>query len=305
MEKHILLLILLILVQVSISVTSSNETDQEALLAFQNLITSPSHFLANNWTKNTSFCSWFGVTCSSKSQKVGSLVLPNLQLQGEISPSLSNLSFLRELNLGNNLLHGHIPNGLGHLPRLLVIDIQNNQLQGSIPTSLFQHQRVRFIRLAFNKLGGELWKGPCLSGNRINGDIPKEIGNLNQLAKEDLPNLKELLLEHNQLVGEIPPYITNASKLEILGLEVNFFSGTIPTNLGNLRELRELFLFGNQLTNEPREHELRFLNSLVDCIIPKSLETLIYLKDINVSFNDLEGGIPRGGVFANSTPQSF
>ncbi|KAH0682215.1 hypothetical protein KY289_019967 [Solanum tuberosum] len=39
--------------------------------------------------------------------------------------------------------------------------------------------------------------------------------------------------------------------------------------------------------------------------IPKSLEKLYYLKSINVSFNDLEGEIPSGGVFANSTLQSF
>ena len=39
--------------------------------------------------------------------------------------------------------------------------------------------------------------------------------------------------------------------------------------------------------------------------IPQSLEKLSYLKSINVSFNDLEGEIPSGGVFANSTLQSF
>ncbi|MCD7450578.1 hypothetical protein HAX54_007231 [Datura stramonium] len=141
MKKPIFLLILLFVVQyysISISVASSNETDQEALLAFRNLVTSRIHFLANNWTKNTSFCSWFGVTCSSRRQRVVALALPDLQLQGTISPSLANLSFLSVLNLGNNNFHGGIPYGIGHLPRLRVIDVQNNQLQGSIPTSLLE-----------------------------------------------------------------------------------------------------------------------------------------------------------------------
>ncbi|KAG5575143.1 hypothetical protein H5410_055277, partial [Solanum commersonii] len=89
----------------------------------------------------------------------------------------------------NNFLHGGILYGIGHLPRLRVIDIQNNQLQGSIPASLFQNPRVEVISLAFNKLGGEM--------NRVSGNIPKEIGNLSQLLK-----------------GEIPLFITNASKLE-------------------------------------------------------------------------------------------
>ncbi|KAF3683873.1 putative arginine decarboxylase-like [Capsicum annuum] len=45
--------------------------------------------------------------------------------------------------------------------------------------------------------------------------------------------------------------------------------------------------------------------SIAPGTIPKLLEKLSYLKSINVSFNDLEGEIPNGGVFANSTLQSF
>ncbi|XP_016454974.2 uncharacterized protein LOC107779138 isoform X1 [Nicotiana tabacum] len=506
MEKHIFLLILFFIFQyysISISAATSNETDHEALLAFQNLVTSPSHFLAKYWTRNTSFCSWFGVTCSTKRQRVVALTLPNLHLQGKISPSLANLSFLRELNLANNNFHGSIPYGIGQLPRLRLIDIQNNQLQGSIPTSLLQHHRVEVISLAFNKLSGEMWKGPwyvpelrvldltnnsltgiipptignatrllnfSLSGNGINGNIPKEIGNLSQLTELSLtdnqltgfipatmfnissllaihlrnnslsgplllgegnilsnlkflsvshnqisghipsnicqlrelqvlsisfnkiigeipknigclakleeiyigdnpisgtipaslgnistmqylscvnshiegpipsemgklsnlreldfdlnnlngqipkdifnisslefvaftsnklsgripsttglhlPNLKELVLGGNKLEGEIPPHITNASNILHLELTDNFFTGTIPTNLGNLRELQELLLSNNQFTNEQSEQELRFLNSLVDCRMLRTLE---------VSFNPLNGVLPN------------
>ncbi|KAM3234792.1 hypothetical protein P3L10_014828 [Capsicum annuum] len=127
MENHIFLLILLFLVQyysVSGSASSSNETDQQALLVFKDLVTSPSHFLANNWTKNTSFCSWFGVTCSPKRQRVVPLAFPDMQLQGTISSSLVNLSFLSMLNLQNNSFHGGIPYGLGHLPRFNFIGFQ-------------------------------------------------------------------------------------------------------------------------------------------------------------------------------------
>ncbi|PHT54292.1 hypothetical protein CQW23_08754 [Capsicum baccatum] len=386
----------------SFTAAPSNETGQEALLAFQNLITCPNQFLANNWTKNSSFCSWFGVKCSSKWQRVVALALPNLKLQGIISPSLANLSFLRELNLENNFFHGGIPYGLGHLPRLRVIDIQNNQLNGSIPTSLFQHWRVQVISLAFNKLSGEMWKGPwyvpelrvldlrnnsftgiipplvgnatkllnfSLYGNRVSGNIPEELGtipfsmgnistlrklycgnnriagkippelgklsNLRQLnfmfnynligqipgaifnissleivnfsfnnlsgripstTSLHLPNLKELILGVNQIEGEIPSFITNASKLEKLGLNRNFLAGTIPNNLGNLRELRHLLIHTNQLTNEPREHEFRFFNSLADC------RKLQYLQ---VGNNPLNGVLPNSIGNLSSTIQNF
>ncbi|XP_057463224.1 probable LRR receptor-like serine/threonine-protein kinase At3g47570 [Actinidia eriantha] len=39
--------------------------------------------------------------------------------------------------------------------------------------------------------------------------------------------------------------------------------------------------------------------------IPRSLENLLFLRDINVSFNHLHGEIPSGGVFANSSAKSF
>ncbi|KAK4721368.1 hypothetical protein R3W88_011601 [Solanum pinnatisectum] len=484
MEKHIFLLILFFLVKFSISIAASNETDQKALLAFQNLI-SPSHFLAINWTKNTSYCSWFGVTCNPKRQRVVALALLNLQLQGTISPSLANLSFLRVLNLGNNIFHSGIPYGLGHLPRLRVIDIQNNQLNGSTPTSLFQHQRVQVISLAFNELHGEMWKGPwyvpelrvldltnnsltgvippsignatnminfSLFGNRVSSNIPKEIDNLSQLADlslsdnqftgsipailfnissllaihlrnsslsgpllldegnislsfnningkiprnigclaklevlyigrnaisgtipaslgnistmqnldcshsrivvqvpqelgklsnlrllnfehnynligqipeaifnissletiafnsnnlsgripsttgPHLPNLKGLYQGDNHFEGEIPLFIINASKLEILRLAQNFLTGAIPTNLGNLPELCSLLLYHNQLTNEPRDHELRFFNSLADCRI---------LRYLQVGYNPLNGVLPNSIGNLSSTIQKI
>ncbi|PHU16765.1 hypothetical protein BC332_12460 [Capsicum chinense] len=300
-----------------------------------------------------------------------------MQLQGTISSSLANLSFLSVVNLENNSFHGGISFGLGHLTRLRVIDVRNNQLEGSIPTSLFQHQRVQVISLAFNKLGGEMWKGPWfvpLAGNRISGNLPKEIGNLSQISTLTLydnqligtipaslanistlqyvsctrnrlegsippesgklsnlrqlsfghnynligqipeailnissleriavnfnnlsgtlptttglhlPNLEQLFLGGNQLEGEIPLFITNASKLEILEIASNYFTGTFPNNLGNLRELQYLFLYHNQLTNEPRDHELQFFNSLVDC------RMLGYLE---VGHNPLNGVLPN------------
>ncbi|KAJ8564990.1 hypothetical protein K7X08_001450 [Anisodus acutangulus] len=127
----------------------------------------------------------------SKRQRVVVLALPNLQLQGTISPSLANLSFLRELNLGNSSFHGGIPYGLGHLPHLRVIDVQNNQLEGSVPTSLFQHRRVQYISLVFSKFSGEIWKGNRgLCGTHILEVPACAITNPGQQSRSKKPMLK-------------------------------------------------------------------------------------------------------------------
>ncbi|KAH0678655.1 hypothetical protein KY284_019740 [Solanum tuberosum] len=303
MEKHIFLLILLFLIQFSISTAFSNETDQQALLAFQNLITTPNHFLANNWTKTASFCSWFGVTCSSKRQRVVALTLPNLQLQGTISPSLANLSFLSVLNLENNSFHGGIPYGLGHLPRLQVIDFQNNQLQGSIPTSLFQHSRVQIISLAFNKLGDEMWKGPWyvpelrvlnLRNNSLTGIIPPSVGNATKLMN--------FSLSYNRINGNIPKEIGNLSQLAVLSLVDNQVTGSIPTSLFNISSLRSPTLGRNSLSGPLLLDEGIFLSNLerlsltrnqISGRIPSNICQLIQLKILSISSNNITGEIPK------------
>ncbi|GMP36424.1 hypothetical protein CsSME_00008562 [Camellia sinensis var. sinensis] len=43
--------------------SSSNTTDQSALLAFKfGIKFDPTNVLAHNWTTSTSFCNWIGVT---------------------------------------------------------------------------------------------------------------------------------------------------------------------------------------------------------------------------------------------------
>ncbi|MCD9559892.1 hypothetical protein HAX54_018220 [Datura stramonium] len=188
-----------------------------------------------------------------------------------------------------------MPRNIGCLSKLEEFYIGDNPIKGTLPTSLGNISTLR-----------NLYCG----SNRLEGPIPLELGKLSKLRQLTfsnnynliattglhLPNLKQLLFGENQLEGEIPLFITNASKLEILDLQNNFLTGTIPNDLGNLRELRHLFLSHNQLTNEPREHELQFFNSLADCRM---------LRYLQVSSNPLNGVLPNSIGNLSSTIENF
>ncbi|WRX29564.1 Serine-threonine/tyrosine-protein kinase [Theobroma cacao] len=121
-----------------------------------------------------------------------------------------------------------------------------------------------------------------LAENNITGFIPPSIFNistakiiwlaLNRLSGElpsstglRLPNLEGLYLGGNELSGPIPISISNASQLINLHLLNNSFSGFIPDNLRNPRYLKNLDLSHNNLSSNPSSPELSFLSSLTNC----------------------------------------
>ncbi|XP_049354356.1 receptor kinase-like protein Xa21 [Solanum verrucosum] len=128
-----------------------------------------------------------------------------------------------------------------------------------------------------------------------------------------MSGLLYLDMSQNSIEGEVPTDIGGLKAIVALNLSGNHFSGMIPTRLGELLTLQYLDLSNNSFFGQiplffANLISLEILNLSLNSlsgIIPKSLEKLSYLKNINVSFNDLEGEIPSGGVFANSTLQSF
>ncbi|CAN1268590.1 Leucine-rich repeat protein 1 [Linum perenne] len=72
-----------------------------------------------------------------------------------------------------------------------------------------------------------------LEDNKLNGEIPAELGNLKNLIALDLYN--------NRLNGSIPTELGNLKNLVALDLFNNSLSGSIPSSLGsNLQSLKFL-----------------------------------------------------------------
>ncbi|KAL7224449.1 hypothetical protein ACSBR1_025827 [Camellia fascicularis] len=260
---------------VELAICSSNFTDQLALLSFKSSINFDPNNVLSNWTQETNFCGWAGVSCSRRRQRVTALILRGMGLQGTISSHVGNLSFLQVLDLGNNRFHGHLTNEVGRLHRLTSLLLMNNTLEGAIPPDLHRCRMLRHIHLA---------------ENNFNGSIPKELSTL--------PFLRFLALGENMLTGTIPLSFGNTSSLQWLGLALNNIHGRIPTELGQLPNLQIISLSDNRLIG-PIPSGLFNISSLLYLLLGANrLNGQLQefpnnsLQLLDLSINELSGPIP-------------
>ncbi|KAK1618127.1 hypothetical protein QYE76_023644 [Lolium multiflorum] len=247
-----------------------NSVDLHALLDFKKGITNDPPALSN-WNTTIHFCLWNGVHCTTtRPFRISSLNLTGQNLQGHITSSLGNLSFLNQLDLSYNSLFGTIPilnhlqqvqnfyvnnnnltginpDALSNCSSLVSLDFSSNLLVGIIPPKLGFLLNLEYINFKSNKLEGsvpdEFGKLPklqqlLLADNRLSGEFPQSIGNLT--------SLKNLVLTGNNLSGEVPQSIGKLTQLIELSLGNNKFEGPLPLSLGQLTQLTRLFLGNNK-----------------------------------------------------------
>nr|AJG42090.1 LEPR3 [Brassica juncea] len=112
-----------------------------------------------------------------------------------------------------------------------------------------------------------------LGGNCIHG----ELNSKNTILKlQSLPFLQALDLSDNYFSGNIPSSLGNLSKLTFLDLSKNAFNGEIPSSLGNLSNLTILNLSQNKLIGK----------------IPSSFGRLKHLTGLYAADNELSGNFP-------------
>ncbi|KAI8570750.1 hypothetical protein RHMOL_Rhmol01G0060900 [Rhododendron molle] len=218
-----------------------NETDHLALLAFKAAITNDPFGALNLWNESIHFCQWAGVTCG---------LFP---LIGSVSPHVGNLSFLRELWLGNNSLSHKIPPELGRLRRLQILAVVNNSVTGEIPSNISGCSNLVALEL---------------SGNMLTGIIPTELGSLTKLER--------LLIDRNDITEGLPFTLGNLSSLTNLTAYTNSITGNILDTLGGCKKLEVLRLGVNKLVGT-----FRF-----------SIFNLTFMRYLEVSNNQIEGSLP-------------
>uniref|UniRef100_A0A2N9HB38 Leucine-rich repeat-containing N-terminal plant-type domain-containing protein n=1 Tax=Fagus sylvatica TaxID=28930 RepID=A0A2N9HB38_FAGSY len=220
-----------------------------------------------------------------------------------ISPaSFKNLSVsLTSLHLYDCRLKGRFPDNIFHLPNLQLLDVRYNyNLTGSLPnynwSRHFPWKNLEFLDLRSNLLQGPLPLPPLytsffsVSRNKLTGEIPSLICNLNSLEYLDLSynhlsnmippclgNLSDSLIDLN-LRRSLPRSLVNCKKLEVLDLSNNKINGTFPRSLETLPELRVLVLRSNKF------------HGVIG--IPKTKFPFPNLRIIDLSHNEFHGLLP-------------
>ncbi|KAJ4833563.1 hypothetical protein Tsubulata_018772, partial [Turnera subulata] len=230
----------------------------------------------NEMTDESSELSFLSTLANCK--QLRRLVLEGNPLNAILPISIGNLSTaLQYLSVESCQLKGNIPTELGNLSNLTTLLLDNNELDGSIPDTVARLRELQIFRLQNNQLEGFLPNGTC-----------------------SLRKLGELALSQNNLIGSIPqclgdeyPHLVERDRS--LGSELVILFSYRSSSFryweaeGNLISMDALDLSSNKLSGP----------------IPKSLEKLQYLKDLNLSSNRFRGEIPSGGNFAKFTALSF
>ncbi len=282
--------------------------DCTALLAMRDIFAGD---VPLNWTLSSQIGFWQGVVVAGTPPRVTALRLPNSGLSGHLPAQLGELDGLQELNLAHNQLTGPIPPELKELRNLVLTgnrlteltshpvanhDVSSQFRCSSLPSALVR-DCIALLEVRDVLAGGavlnwddstpiQLWQGVVvdkirqrvvaldLSGKRLRGRLPKELGALDQL--------QSLHLDHNLLSGAIPPELGRLAHLQELVLDANMLVGPIPVEITQLANLTVLSLRDNGLT-----------------AVPSRLEELGKLSRLSLGGNDFYDPLPPALVEIN------
>lgn len=168
-----------------------------------------------------------------------------------------------------------------------------NNLNGPLPKSINQLTQLEYLILSKNKITGQLidevydltnLKWLTFNGDEFTNSISSRIG--------ELKNLVILAFWNSQLSGSIPTSVTQLDKLrQLLIITAPNMSGTIPTNIGDLKTVSRLDIIGTKITGP----------------IPESIGQMTNLVNLSLPSNELNGSIPSSlaNLFSLTAPMSF
>ncbi|KIM13137.1 MAG: hypothetical protein KU38_00245 [Sulfurovum sp. FS08-3] len=248
---------------------------------------------------------------SSLSKLLGSLIsLVELDLSEnsleEIPKEIRNLNKLKKINLSKNKLTS-IPKEIGKLNSLIELDIGSNQLT-KLPVEIINLKNLKKLslidnkRLSLTQVQIEWLKDLYCNECKISIDddwieiLYKWINKYSEksiYSKQDLLNLTEISVYHNEQISTLPSELFYLDKLE----KFTFFEtnlSDLPNEIGKLVKLEKLNLYSANLTKLPIEitelFHLKELNLAYNKIteLPKDIGNLNNLVELNLEANYLK-----------------
>ncbi|KAL2318509.1 hypothetical protein Fmac_032385 [Flemingia macrophylla] len=166
---------------------------------------------------------------------------------GTISPQVSKLPYLYELDVSNNRLTGPFPAAVLGMSTLTFLDIRFNFFSGAVPPQIFtQNLEVLFINNNVftqglpDNLGSTHILLLTLANNKFMGPIPRSL-------PKALATLTEVLLLNNQLTGCLPYEIGFLEEATVFDVGNNMLTGPLPLSLSCLEKVEVLNFGGNLL----------------------------------------------------------
>ncbi|KAJ6886614.1 receptor-like protein 12 isoform X2 [Populus alba x Populus x berolinensis] len=239
------------------------------------------------WKEGTDCCSWDGVTCNMQTGHVIGLDLGCCMLYGALhsNSTLFSLHHLQKLDLSrNDFNRSVISSSFGQFLHLTHLNLYSSNFAGQVPPEISHLSRLVSLDLSsnseelmlepisFNKLAHNLTqlRELYLGGVNMSLVVPSSLMNLSS-------SLSSLQLWRCGLKGELPDLLGNLTQLIELGLAGNNqLGGQIPFSLGKLKQLKYLHLGNNSFIGP----------------IPDSLFKLTQLEWLDLSYNRLTGLIP-------------
>ena len=147
---------------------------------------------------------------------------------GVFPASVSLAKSLVTVDLGNMGLTGPMPTDFfTKLPKLSTFSVANNKLEGNPLDTMGACSELTFV-----KLSGNLFKG---SFPTTNSKLPMRMVNMDTFQ-----------IDQNSFTGSLPDELGSWSKLRVLSLNDNKFSGDVSKALANKKSLEQLFLQNNR-----------------------------------------------------------
>ncbi|RDX70901.1 LRR receptor-like serine/threonine-protein kinase GSO1, partial [Mucuna pruriens] len=216
--------------------------------------------------------------------------LSDNHLTGEIPQSLTTLVALAGLNLSGNNLIGFIPNNIGHMKMLESLDLSRNYLYGRMPQSFSNLTFLSYMNLSLNNLSGKI----PVSSQLQSFDASTYVGNIGLCG----PPLT------NQCPDDVVPATERFNKNGANEDEDELINFGFYISLGFGFFVGFWGVCGTLIIKSSWRHVyFQFFNNVNDWIwvtlvlfiakIDSSICELQHLTFLDLTYNDLEGEIPK------------